>query len=87
MKQMAAGKFKAHCLSVMDKVNATGEPILITKRGTPIARIVPVRSKKRDLFGFMAGQFEIVGNIESPVAQPEAWEAMRKRSSSAVVHT
>jgi prevent-host-death family protein len=35
MKQMAAGKFKARCLSVMDDVNATGEPVIITKRGTP----------------------------------------------------
>ena len=78
MKQMAAGKFKARCLAVMDDVNATGEPVLITKRGVPVAKIVPVSSKKRDLFGFMAGQFEVVGNIESPVVPLEAWEVMRK---------
>jgi prevent-host-death family protein len=72
MKQMPAGEFKARCLSVMDDVNATGEPVLITKRGMPVAKIVPVSSKKRDLFGFMAGQFEIVGNIESPVVPLEA---------------
>jgi prevent-host-death family protein len=78
MKQMAAGKFKARCLAVMDDVNATGEPMLITKRGVPVAKIVPVSSKKRDLFGFMAGQFEIVGDIESPTVPPEAWEVMRK---------
>jgi prevent-host-death family protein len=78
MKQMPAGEFKARCLSVMDDVNATGEPVLITKRGTPVAKIVPVRSKKEDLFGFMAGKFEIVGNIESPVVPLEAWEVMRK---------
>ena len=78
MKQMAAGKFKARCLAVMDDVNATGEPMLITKRGVPVAKVVPVRSKKRDLFGFMAGQFEIVGDIESPTVSLEAWEVMRK---------
>ena len=78
MKQMPAGEFKAHCLSVMDDVHATGEPVLITKRGAPVAKIVPVSSKKRDLFGFMAGQFEIVGNIEAPVVPQEAWEVMRK---------
>jgi prevent-host-death family protein len=78
MKQMAAGKFKARCLAVMDDVNATGEPVLITKRGVPVAKVVPVRSKKRDLFGFMAGQFEIVGDIESPTVSLEAWEVMRK---------
>jgi prevent-host-death family protein len=78
MKKMPAGEFKARCLSVMDDVNATGEPVLITKRGTPVAKIVPVGSKKQDLFGFMAGQFEIVGNIESPVVPLEAWEVIRK---------
>jgi prevent-host-death family protein len=71
VKQMPAGKFKARCLSVMDDVNATGEPVLITKRGVPVAKIVPVSSKKRDLFGFMAGQFEIVGDIESPTVPLE----------------
>jgi prevent-host-death family protein len=78
MKKMPAGEFKARCLSVMDDVNATGEPVLITKRGVPVAKIVPVSSKKRDLFGFMAGQFEVVRDIESPTVPLEAWEVMRK---------
>lgn len=78
MKQMPASKFKARCLSVMDDVNATGEPVLITKRGTPVAKLVPVASKKQDLFGFMAGEFKIVGDIESPVVPLEEWEVLRK---------
>jgi prevent-host-death family protein len=78
MKQMPAGKFKARCLSVMDDVNATGEPVIITKRGTPVAKVVPVTSKKQDLFGFMAGELKIVGDIESPVIPLEEWEVMRK---------
>lgn len=78
MKQMPASKFKARCLSVMDAVNATGEPVLITKRGTPVAKVVPVASKKQDLFGFMAGAFKIVGDIESPVVPLEEWEVLRK---------
>jgi prevent-host-death family protein len=78
MKQMPAGKFKARCLSVMDDVNATGEPVIITKRGTPVAKVVPVSSKKQDLFGFMAGELKIVGDIESPVVPLEEWEVMRR---------
>ncbi len=78
MKQMPAGQFKARCLSVMDDVNATGEPVIITKRGTPVAKVVPVTSKKQDLFGFMAGELKIVGDIESPVVPLEEWEVMRK---------
>jgi prevent-host-death family protein len=78
MKQMAAGKFKARCLSVMDDVNATGEPVLITKRGTPVAKVVPVASQKEDLFGFMAGEFKIIDDIESPVTPLDQWEVMKK---------
>jgi prevent-host-death family protein len=78
VKQMPAGQFKARCLSVMDDVNATGEPVLITKRGTPVAKVVPVTSKKQDLFGFMAGELKIIGDIESPVIPLEEWEVMRK---------
>jgi prevent-host-death family protein len=78
MKQMPAGKFKARCLSVMDDVSATGEPVIITKRGTPVAKVVPVTSKKQDLFGFMAGELKIVGDIESPVVSLKEWEVMRK---------
>jgi len=62
----------------MDDVNATGEPVIITKRGTPVAKVVPVTSKKRELFGFMAGEFRIVGDIERPVVSIEEWEVMRK---------
>jgi antitoxin (DNA-binding transcriptional repressor) of toxin-antitoxin stability system len=62
----------------MDDVNATGEPVIITKRGTPVAKVVPVTSKKQDLFGFMAGEFKIVGDIERPMVALEEWEVMRK---------
>jgi prevent-host-death family protein len=78
MKHMQASKFKARCLSVMEDVNATGEPVIITKRGTPVAKVVPVSSKKRDLFGFMAGEFRIVADIEGPMVSIEEWEVMRK---------
>jgi prevent-host-death family protein len=78
MKWMPAGQFKARCLSVMDDVQATGEPVVITKRGTPVAKVVPVASKKEDVFGFMAGEFKIVGDIESPVTALDQWEVMKK---------
>jgi prevent-host-death family protein len=44
--EIAAGKFKATCLKLMDRVAATGEAIVITKRGKPLARLVPVRDPK-----------------------------------------
>ena len=77
MKKMAAGEFKAHCLSVMDKVNKTKEPVLITKRGRPVAKLVPADEAPSDFLGRLEGVVRIVGDIESPIEPPEAWDALR----------
>ena len=77
MKTMAAGEFKAKCLKVMDRVRVTREPVLITKKGRPVAKLVPVEPVAEDFFGCLAGSFEIVGDIESPLEPPEAWEVLR----------
>jgi prevent-host-death family protein len=77
MKTMAAGKFKAQCLKVMDRVNATREPVIITKKGRPVAKLVPVDPIAKDSLGSLVGIIEIVGDIESPVEPPEVWEALR----------
>jgi prevent-host-death family protein len=76
MKHIPAGTFKARCLAVMKKVQATGEPVIVTKRGTPVVKIVPAQSEKNDIFGFMAGRVKIVGDIESPI--PVEWENTTK---------
>jgi antitoxin (DNA-binding transcriptional repressor) of toxin-antitoxin stability system len=55
----------------MRKVQATGEPVVVTRRGTPVVKVVPVRKKKDDIFGFMKGKGKIVGDIESPI--PAEW--------------
>jgi prevent-host-death family protein len=77
MKQMRASAFKARCLTVMDDVQATGEPVIVTKRGKPVVKVVPVESEN-DLFGFMAGKFKIVGDIESPVVPLKQWKITKK---------
>ncbi len=79
MKQMRASTFKARCLSVMNDIQATGEPVIITKRGKPVVKVVPVESEKDDIFGFMAGKFTIVGDIESPVVPLKQWKITRTR--------
>ncbi len=77
MKQMRASAFKARCLTVMKDVQATGEPVVVTKRGTPVVKVVPAESETRDLFGFMAGEFKIVGDIEAPVTPLNDWAVMK----------
>jgi prevent-host-death family protein len=77
MKTMAAGQFKARCLKVMDEVQNTREPVVITKKGKPVAKLVPPDTAPRDILGCLKGVIEIVGDIESPVVPPEEWEALR----------
>jgi prevent-host-death family protein len=75
MKRMAAGAFKARCLAVMKQVHATGQPVVVTKRGAPIVKVVPIRrTKQDDIFGFLRGELKILGDIESPIPD---WEAER----------
>jgi len=67
MKEIRANIFKSRCLAIMDEVQSTGEPVVITKRGIPIVKIMPVPAAEEDIFGFMAGKIKVVGDIESPI--------------------
>lgn len=78
MKQMRASVFKARCLAVMDDIQATGEPVIVTKRGKPVVKVIPIKPEKDNLFGSMADDVKIVGDIESPVVPLKAWKIMRK---------
>ena len=72
--QIAAGKFKTHCLSIMEDVQARHETVIITKRGKPVAKLVPVGEEPAEpLFGMLQGHARIVGDIVAPTG--EAWHA------------
>ena len=75
MKRMAEGEFKAKCLAVMDHVFQSGEPVLITKHGKPVAKLVPAEKPGDDIFGYLAGKAKIVGDIVGPVTPLEDWES------------
>ena len=72
-KTMAAGDFKAHCLKVMDQVQARREAVVITKRGKPVAKLVPIEETDDPIFGFMKGKIKINGDIVGPVLTLEEW--------------
>jgi prevent-host-death family protein len=78
MKRMPASAFKTKCLTVMNEIQATGEPVIVTKRGKPVVKVIPAEPEKGDILGFMAGEFEIVGDIESPVVPPSHWKVTKK---------
>jgi prevent-host-death family protein len=76
---MRASAFKAQCLKVMNNIQATGEPVIVTKRGKPVVKVIPAESGKDDIFGFMAGKAEIVGDIESPVVPLKDWKIFKTK--------
>ena len=72
--EISAGEFKAKCLKLMDEVASSHEKVVITKRGKPVAMLVPVAPEEaKPLFGYMAGTVTVRGDIITPV--DEAWEA------------
>jgi prevent-host-death family protein len=74
-RSMAAGEFKARCLRVMDEVARTRRPVVITKRGRPVARLVPANPTGPDaFFGRLRGRLRLVGDVTAPIESPEAWD-------------
>jgi prevent-host-death family protein len=75
MKTMAAGKFKAQCLAVMDEIRAKREEVVVTKNGKPYAKMVPLDERDEDpLAVFRFGQGRIVGDIVVPADELEDWD-------------
>lgn len=72
-RQIAAGEFKAKCLRLLDEVQHSRHEIVITKRGRPVARLVPANDSPASLFGRMKGTIEVCGDIVSPTG--EHWDA------------
>lgn len=73
MKKIAAGSFKAHCLGIMDEVQAKNETVVITKHGKPVAKLVPIDSDTDPIYNFLAGKGAVVGDVVSPVISSEEW--------------
>lgn len=73
-KKISAGEFKAKCLHLMDQVNKQKIPIIITKRGVPVAQLAPVKSEsKPKLFGYLKNSVAITSDIIAPIN--ETWDA------------
>jgi prevent-host-death family protein len=79
METIAISKFKAKCLSVLQRVRRTGKPVLVTRFGKPIAEVVPpsARAMASTWIGSFQSRGRIVGDIVSPAADENDWEALR----------
>jgi prevent-host-death family protein len=73
-----AGKFKATCLDLMDRVASTGEEIVITKHGKPVAKLVAAqraRKAPRSVHGCMRGTILVSAPIAQQLSTNERWDA------------
>ena len=86
MATVPATEFKAKCLELMDRVAEGRETFVITKRGKPVAKLVPADPpRRRSILGCMVGKMEILGDIERPLWTDEEWrEFERQRAQQAI---
>ena len=76
MEEIAISKFKATCLAVLEKVQKTGLPILVTRFGRPVAQITPPSpASNAPKFGTGAGTAEILGDIVESITDISDWDA------------
>jgi prevent-host-death family protein len=73
-ESIAAGEFKAECLSLLDSVARTRRSLVITKRGKPVAQLVPMPEAPL-LFGALSGS--VVHQDDLVSGMGEAWDAER----------
>jgi prevent-host-death family protein len=77
MTTMQASEFKAKCLALMDQVARSGETIVITKNGKPVAELRPHRPPRaKSLIGLNKGRGAISGDIISPIGE-KLWDALK----------
>jgi prevent-host-death family protein len=70
---MDAGSFKTNFLPVQDEVRTKRETVMITKRGKPVAKLVPTNSQTNEIYNFMAGKGVVTGDVVSPAIFTADW--------------
>ena len=74
--EIKAADFRSKCFKIMDRVKTTHMEVIITKRGKPIAKLIPIvpKSQKDPLLGALAGLGKTVGDLTEPIADHHDWE-------------
>jgi len=78
-RRIPASQLKIRCLALLDEVHKNRCEIVITKRGKPVAKLIPIDEQPNSFFGSMTGTMEITGDIISPI--DEVWEAEHMMTS------
>ena len=79
MSEMGAADFKAHCLRVMEEVRRTRRPVTITKRGVPIAKLVPADPPTPFKLGTLAGLFTATDDLIDPAFTADEWAQSERK--------
>ena len=74
-RTIKASEFKAKCLALVNEVQRTGQSMVITKNGKPVAELVPHRPRKRNACGILKDRLFITGDIISPI--DVEWNALK----------
>jgi prevent-host-death family protein len=74
--KISASEFKARCLAILDEVARSGEKVVITKRGRPVAELVPPTMAEGEFpQDALVGTVEVLGDVIAPAVEPGEWEA------------
>lgn len=78
IETISISQFKATCLAVLERIRRTGRPVLVTRRGQPIAEVGPPPAgvARADWLGSLQGRAGIVGDIVAPVGNETDWEVL-----------
>lgn len=78
MPTINASQFKSRCLALLDEVALTGEPLLILKRGKPVAQLIrPSTTEMSFPQHRLFGTVTITGDLLEPAVPEESWDAAR----------
>src|ERR1700740_2202180 len=88
METIAISKFKATCLAVLEKVRKTGQPVMVTRFGHPVAEIAPPGSGLKPVrqLGTMIGTMKITGDIVGPIGDDLIGKQPRNEASFGHAH-
>ena len=75
MRKIKASEFKVKCLAIIDEVERTGRAVVITKKGKPVATLVPHRASRPKVLGLLRDRLFITGDIISPI--DVEWDAIK----------
>ncbi len=75
IKRIPAGKFKTHCLKIMDEVYHSHQKIIVTKHNIPVVQIVPIDPRSSSLFVWLRGTVHFNQDIIFQI--DEEWDANR----------